>query len=94
MGAYADKLSYEERWDVIHYIRSLQAKSLKVKYDAESNQLNADFGVPQAMVKKIEVKNDMPANETGNQDTDVNHQHGSDVDHEGHDQTTDTNNGH
>ncbi len=24
MGGYADKLSYEERWQVIHYIRSLQ----------------------------------------------------------------------
>jgi mono/diheme cytochrome c family protein len=27
MGAYADKLSYEERWQVIHYIRSLQGKT-------------------------------------------------------------------
>ncbi len=27
MGHYKDKLSYEERWQVIHYIRSLQAKS-------------------------------------------------------------------
>lgn len=26
MGGYADKLSYEERWQVINYIRSLQAK--------------------------------------------------------------------
>jgi len=26
MGGYADKLSFEERWQVIHYIRSLQAK--------------------------------------------------------------------
>jgi cytochrome c553 len=26
MGSYADKLSFEERWQVIHYIRSLQAK--------------------------------------------------------------------
>ncbi|MBX2893009.1 MAG: cytochrome c [Saprospiraceae bacterium] len=26
MGSYADKLSYEERWQVIHYIRSLQTK--------------------------------------------------------------------
>ena len=30
MGGYADKLSYEERWQVIHYIRSLQAKELSV----------------------------------------------------------------
>lgn len=26
MGSYADKLSYQERWQVIQYIRSLQAK--------------------------------------------------------------------
>jgi hypothetical protein len=26
MGGYADKLSYEERWHVINYIRSLQKK--------------------------------------------------------------------
>ncbi len=26
MGGYADKLSYQERWEVIHYIRSLQQK--------------------------------------------------------------------
>ncbi len=32
MGAYADKLSYEERWNVIHYIRSLQAESQGFEY--------------------------------------------------------------
>lgn len=32
MGAFYDKLSYEERWDVIHYIRSMQAKKRGVKY--------------------------------------------------------------
>ncbi len=35
MGAYADKLNFEERWQVIHYIRSLQAKELNVPYNAE-----------------------------------------------------------
>jgi mono/diheme cytochrome c family protein len=40
MGGYADKLSYEERWDVIHYIRSLQAKEKKMKYDETANTLN------------------------------------------------------
>ena len=29
MGGYSDKLSFEERWQVIHYIRSLQAKAKK-----------------------------------------------------------------
>ncbi len=32
MGSYKDKLSYEERWQVIHYIRSLQAKSQGREY--------------------------------------------------------------
>ena len=33
MGGYSDKLSYEERWQVIHYIRSLQAKSKNLPYE-------------------------------------------------------------
>ncbi|MEJ6613692.1 MAG: c-type cytochrome [Saprospiraceae bacterium] len=40
MGAYKDKLSYEERWNVIHYIRSMQAKELKVEYNQMANTLN------------------------------------------------------
>lgn len=40
MGSYADKLSYQERWQVIHYIRSLQAKVKNLKYDADMNTLN------------------------------------------------------
>jgi len=40
MGGYADKLSYEERWQVIHHIRSLQAKSLGLTYNQLENTLN------------------------------------------------------
>ena len=40
MGAHADKLSYEERWQVIHYIRSLQADSKDLEYSEEVNTLN------------------------------------------------------
>ena len=40
MGAYADKLSYEERWQVIHHIRSLQAKEKGLVYTETSNTLN------------------------------------------------------
>jgi mono/diheme cytochrome c family protein len=40
MGSYADKLSFEERWQVIHYIRSLQAKALKLEYNQLTNTLN------------------------------------------------------
>lgn len=53
MGAYADKLSYEERWQVIHYIRQLQAKEKKVKYDFENNTLNSQFGVPAAQMAQV-----------------------------------------
>ncbi len=34
MGSFHDKLSYEERWQVIHYVRSLQAKKRGVAYTA------------------------------------------------------------
>lgn len=40
MGAYKDKLSYEERWQVIHYIRSLQAADKKLVYDENQNTLS------------------------------------------------------
>ncbi len=33
MLSHADKLSHDERWMVIHYIRSLQAKNQKKEYD-------------------------------------------------------------
>ncbi|MEO1262576.1 MAG: cytochrome c [Bacteroidota bacterium] len=65
MGAYADKLSYEERWNVIHYIRLLQAKELKVKYDSETNELNPDFGVPQSMVHIEEMHEEDHGPENG-----------------------------
>jgi mono/diheme cytochrome c family protein len=37
MGNYKDKLSYEERWQVIHYIRSLQAASKNLVYSEKEN---------------------------------------------------------
>ena len=37
MGSYADKLSWEERWQVIHYIRSLQATTLNAEYSEGAN---------------------------------------------------------
>lgn len=46
MGAYKDKLSYEERWQVIHYIRSLQASDKKLLYNETQNTLNPQFGTP------------------------------------------------
>jgi hypothetical protein len=46
MGGYSDKLNFEERWQVIHYIRSLQASSKSLKYDETANELNPEFGKP------------------------------------------------
>jgi len=46
MGGYSDKLSFEERWQVIHYIRSLQASSKSLAYTEKSNTLNPAFGKP------------------------------------------------
>ncbi|MBK7370802.1 MAG: cytochrome c [Saprospiraceae bacterium] len=43
MGSYADKLSYQERWQVIQYIRSLQAKDKKLQYDETANSFNSDI---------------------------------------------------
>jgi mono/diheme cytochrome c family protein len=40
MGGYSDKLSFEERWQVIHYIRSLQAKSKSLEYSETANTLS------------------------------------------------------
>lgn len=51
MGAYADKLSYEERWQVIHYIRSLQAKAKTLEYSQNANALNPAYGVPGASLE-------------------------------------------
>lgn len=43
MGSYADKLSYEERWQVVHYIRSLQAKAKGLVYNENVNTFNQDI---------------------------------------------------
>lgn len=54
MGAYKDKINVEERWQVIHYIRSLQAKEKKLAYNQMENTLNASFGTPAGEVTVIE----------------------------------------
>ncbi len=48
MGAYPDKLSFEERWQVIHYIRSLQAKGKKLEYSETANTLTTAPSAPPA----------------------------------------------
>ncbi len=64
MGSYADKLSYEERWQVIHWIRALQAKEKKLTYDEQSNTLNPEFGVPMAKMQQVAAREEMPVEET------------------------------
>lgn len=54
MGSYKDKLSYEERWQVIHYIRSLQAKDKGLVYSEAENTLNPAFGIPGSQIVKPE----------------------------------------
>ena len=48
MGAYKDKISYEERFQVIHYIRALQAKALEAEYSPEANTLVPAEAIPGA----------------------------------------------
>lgn len=69
MGNYKDKLSYEERWQVIHYIRQLQAKELKLQYNQFENTLNTiDIPAGEIAVVAPEVHDD------GDHSTDVSHE--------------------
>ena len=67
MGGYADKLSYEERWQVIHWIRALQAKELDLEYSPTANTLNPEYGTPAsdlvAMAKPGPAAGDPPGGE-------------------------------
>ncbi len=72
MGSYVDKLSYEERWNVIHYIRSLQAKDKKLVYDQYENTLNS-VGKPAGDITVSEVQN-----EDSMESHDMHHNHGDD----------------
>ncbi len=49
MAGYGDKLNPKERWDVIHYIRSLQAKVKGKEYSEKSNTLN-EWAIPESEV--------------------------------------------
>lgn len=53
MGAYKDKLNYEERWNVIHYIRSLQAKEMKKEYNEVVNTFNTTATPAATLVNKV-----------------------------------------
>jgi mono/diheme cytochrome c family protein len=51
MKGYADKLSFEERWQVIHYIRSCQADSKKLDYNANRNTFKPQYGIADSVVR-------------------------------------------
>ncbi len=55
MGSYADKISYRERWEVIHYIRSLQAQSKKLQYSPAINTFNKE-ATPWAAFEATAIK--------------------------------------
>jgi len=93
MGGYADKLSYEERWQVIHYIRALQAKDRKLVYSETANTLNQfatpGASMPQKMAKAVKIAVPTLAHHGGHDshggghnDHDAGHGHDN---HDGHD---------
>jgi hypothetical protein len=65
MGSYADKLSYEERWQVIHYIRALQAKERKLAYNENENTLNSTSIPYAAIARQLESGDDAGHNGEG-----------------------------
>lgn len=82
MGSYADKLSYEERWNVIHWVRALQAKDDKLEYSEAANTLNA-IDVPGASLPAMTM--DHSAEEM-HSEADHGHDdgHGHDAGHDEH----------
>jgi len=53
MGSYKDKVSYEERWQIIHWIRHLQAEELELEYSEDANTLNPEFGTPMSQMSQM-----------------------------------------
>ena len=62
MAGYSDKLSYEERWQVIHYIRSLQALNKKLEYNEKLNTLN-NVDVPFSVIAAKNAISKAPSEE-------------------------------
>lgn len=88
MGSYRDKLSYSERWQVIHYIRSLQAKEKGLVYNQNENTLNSidrPAGDIKQVAELVPASHDSDNHGHGAHDNDHGHDdHGHD-DHDGHD---------
>ncbi|WP_116124713.1 c-type cytochrome [Lewinella sp. IMCC34183] len=69
MGAYADKMNYEERWQVIHFIRTLQAKETGTEYSPTVNTFNPAVGTPSGEIDPLAQQ--APAAEDGELMTDA-----------------------
>jgi hypothetical protein len=53
MGSYADKLSYEERWQVVHYIRSCQASGKSLQYNESWNTFKPLVAISDSLSKTL-----------------------------------------
>ena len=65
MGAYADKMNYEERWQVIHYIRSLQAKETETEYNQQVNTFNPGVATPMGQIDPLASRDTDTEDEQG-----------------------------
>ncbi|MEO6190175.1 MAG: cytochrome c [Saprospiraceae bacterium] len=61
MNGYSAKLSYTERWEVIHYIRSLQATSKNLKYTSKENSYSNSQAILDAKKTSATVIAAVPA---------------------------------
>jgi len=78
MGGYADKLNYEERWQVIHYIRALQAKDQGFEYNENVNTYNPEFGTPIKEMPQLAAKEEAPEEPAGEMNDEAEGNHNSD----------------
>lgn len=62
MGGYSDKLSYQERWDVIHYIRSCQAAEKNLEYNEKTNTLKPTAAITDSAYQAMAAKKVAPTN--------------------------------
>ncbi len=67
MGGYSDKISYEERWHVIHWIRALQAKADGKEYNEKINTLN-NIDTPMASKKAMAKVEGTMSHDNGSHD--------------------------
>ncbi len=81
MGGYADKLSYEERWQVIHYIRALQADEAGLEYSELRNTLNTTSIAAATLPQDTDAMHDQDLDTPDDLHEDDHGEHSSDTDH-------------